>query len=102
MEVNIFLDLTAFPVNLFILSYVKESRAGCGLKNRLREFLKIFAYVILMLFRVYLFEKIIPHCDCRETGAISKYVSNIVFFVGNIKGKTLLFVQNFDLKKTNS
>ena len=32
----------------------KEVRAGGGLKNRLREFLLIFAYVIFMVFRVYL------------------------------------------------
>ena len=29
-------------------------------------------------------KKIIPHRDCSETGAISKYVSNIAFFVWNI------------------
>ena len=79
-----------------------EARAGCGLKNRLREFSLIFAYVIFMVFRIYLCEKNIPHRDCSEMGAISKYVSNIAFFVWNILGKTLLFALNFDLKKTNS
>ena len=33
---------------------LKEVRAGGGLKNRLREFLLIFVYVIFMVFRVYL------------------------------------------------
>ena len=80
----------------------KEARAGCGLKNRLREFSFIFAYVIFMVFRIYLCEKNIPHRDCSEMGAISKYVSNIAFFILNILGKTLLFALNFDLKKTNS
>ena len=36
---------------------LKEARAGCGLKNRLREFKKIFAYVIFMVFRVFLCEE---------------------------------------------
>ena len=78
----------------------KEVRDGCCLKNRLGEFLIFFALVIFMVFRVYLCDKTIPHLDCRETGAISKYVSNIAFFEWNIKGKTLLFALNFDLKKT--
>ena len=35
----------------------------------------IFAYVILMVFWIYLCKKkTIHHCDCSETGAISKYV----------------------------
>ena len=37
--------------------HFKEARAGCSLKNRLREFFKIFPYVIFMIFRVYLCEK---------------------------------------------
>jgi len=36
---------------------IKEARAGCGLKKRLREFFFIFAYVIFMVFRVYLCAK---------------------------------------------
>ena len=39
------------------LSLVKEARVGCGLKNRLREFFFIYAYVIFMVFRGYLGEK---------------------------------------------
>ena len=35
----------------------KEARAGCGLKNQLREFFLTFAYVKFMVFRVYLCEK---------------------------------------------
>ena len=62
----------------------KEARAGCVLKNWHREFCLIFAYVIFMLFRIYWYKKNIPHRDCSETGAISKYVSNIAFFVWNI------------------
>ena len=55
----------------------KEARAGCSLKNRLRKFLFEF-----MLFQVYLCKKKnIPHRDCSETGAISKYVSKLDFFV---------------------
>ena len=72
----------AAPVNNLTQSPLKEARAGCGLKKRLREFFFIFVYVIFMVFRVYLCgKKIIPHRDCSETGAISKYVSNIAFFV---------------------
>ena len=60
---------------------LKEAQAGFGLKNRLREFFLIFAYVIFMVFRVFYARKTIPHRDCSETGAISKDVSNIAFFV---------------------
>ena len=49
---------------------------GCG------EFLLIFANVIFM---VYLCKKKnIPHRDCSETGAISKYVSNKDLFFNEI------------------
>ena len=37
--------------------FLKEARAGCGLKKRLRDFFFIFAYVIFMVFRVYLCAK---------------------------------------------
>ena len=41
---------------------------------------ELFAYVIFMVFRVYIYvKKTIPHRDCSETGAISKYVSNMAF-----------------------
>ena len=40
-----------------MLSHLKEARAGCRLKNRLREFLKIFPYVIFMVFQIYLYVK---------------------------------------------
>ena len=64
----------------------------------------LYVHVIFMVFRVYLCGgKNIPHRDCSETGAISKYVSNtftcIAFFIWNIFGKTLFFALNFDLKK---
>ena len=39
----------------------------------------MFAYVIFMVFRVDLCEKTHTSLDCIETGAISKYVSNITF-----------------------
>ena len=56
-----------------------------------------------MVFRRYLCEKKpIPHRDCSETGAISKYVSKIAFFVWNILGGTLIFALNFDLKKNRT
>ena len=38
-------------------NFIKEARAGCGLKNRLREFFLISAHVIFMVFRVYLCAK---------------------------------------------
>ena len=76
-----------------------EARAGCGLKNRLREFSLIFAYVIFMVFRIYLCEKNIPHRDCSEMGEISKYKSNIAFFVWNILGKNATFRTKFRFKK---
>ena len=42
---------------IIIQLYIKEARAGCRLKNRLREFFFIFAYVIFMVFRIYLCAK---------------------------------------------
>ena len=36
---------------------LKEARTGCGLKNRLRKFFLIFAYVIFMVFRLFLCEE---------------------------------------------
>ena len=44
-------------------------------------------------------KKTIPHRDCSEMGAISKYVSNIVFFVRNIKGKSYFLHLISNLKK---
>ena len=41
-------------ISEILLIWLKEARAGCGLKKRLREFFFIFAYVIFMVFRVYL------------------------------------------------
>ena len=49
---------------------IKEARAGCGLKNRLRGGFGFFVHAIFMVFRVYLCEKNIPHRDCSEKGAI--------------------------------
>ena len=43
--------------SLSLKSVIKEARAGCRLKNRLREFFLIFAYVIFMVFRIYLCAK---------------------------------------------
>ena len=40
-----------------ISTKLKEALAGCSLKNRLREFIFIFAYVLFMVFRVYLCKK---------------------------------------------
>ena len=61
----------------------------------------IFAYVILMVFRVYLCEKNTPHCDYSETGAISKYVSNMAF-LHEIYRENTTFRSKFRFKKTNS
>ena len=41
-----------------------EAQAGCGLRNRLLEFFFNFAYVIFMVFRVFLCAKNTPHRDC--------------------------------------
>ena len=55
-----------------------------------------------MVFRVCLCEKTIPHLDCCETGAISKYVSNITFLF-EIYGEKLNFLHEISiLKKSNS
>ena len=60
------------------------------------NFKKMFAYVLFMVFRVYSCEKTVLHCDCSETGAISKYVSNKACFVWNISGKNATFGSKFN------
>ena len=60
----------------------------------LREFFQNFCICnIHGIPNMFMWIKNIPHRDCSETWAISKYVSNITFLY-----KTLLFVLNFDLK----
>ena len=81
------IELAPFDSVKHIFIYIREARAGCDLKNRLREFLKIVVcviYVILKVLWLYLCEKKIHHRDYSETGAISKCVSDIAFFVWNL------------------
>ena len=81
--------------------YIKEARAGCGLKNRLHDFF-LFLYVLYRYSDYIYAKKKILHRNCSETGAISNYVSNIAFLYEMYREKTLLFALNFNKKKPNS
>ena len=65
-------------------SSVKEARAGRSLKKRLRDFFFNFYTCNIHGIPSIFMWKNIAHRDCSETGAISKYVSSIAFFVWNI------------------
>ena len=76
---------------------IKGTRAGIGFV--------IFFYFLHMKYSwyseyIYVKKKNIPNRDYNETGAISKYVSNMAFLYEIYREK--LFVLNFDFKKTNS
>ena len=61
-----------------------------NLKNQLRDFFLIFVcviYVILKVFWLYLCEKNIPHRDCSEMWAISKFVFDIAFLYEIYRGE---------------
>ena len=65
----------------------KEARAGCGLKKRLRESFFYFCICNIHGIPSISVQKTIPHRDCSETGAISKYMSNVAFLYEIYMGK---------------
>ena len=77
----------------------KEDLAGCGLKKIGSAI--FFHFCICNIHGIpgiFIYKKNIPHSDCSEIGAISKYVSNIAFYKKYI-GNNSTFPTKFEKKR---